>query len=148
MKLIKNNPKNASAIIFFYKNKVLLQKRDYLENIFYPGYWGLFGGSKNNNENYQSTVIREIKEEIDYKIDKKNLRYFIKLDLEFPTFKNNVSVKRYFFSYEIKNIFKFKRNLVLREGSDWGFFDKKKCNRLQVTPYDKFALDIFYDRKI
>ena len=49
----------------------------------------------------------------------------MKLDLEFPTFKNNISVKRYFFSYEIKNINKFKRDLVLREGSDWGFFDKK-----------------------
>ncbi len=148
MKLIKNNPKNASAIIIFYKNKVLLQKRDYLENIFYPGYWGLFGGSKNNNENYHSTIIREIKEEIDYKIDKKNLKYFIKLDLEFPTSKDNLSVKRYFFSYEIKNINKFKRNLVLREGSDWEFFDKKKCDSLQVTPYDKFAIDMFYDLKI
>ena len=97
MKIIKNNPKNASAIIIFYKNNVLLQKRDYLESIFYPGYWGLFGGSKNNYENYQSTAIREIKEEIDYKIVKKNLKYFMKLDLEFPTFKNNISVKDIFF---------------------------------------------------
>ncbi len=148
MKLIKKNPKDASAAIFFYKNKVLLQKRDQLENIFYPGYWGLFGGSKNKHENYRTTIIREIEEEIDYKIDKMNLKYFIKLDLEFPIFKDSIFVKRYFFSYKIKNIYKFKKNLVLKEGSNWGFFDKKKCDKLQITPYDKFALDMFYDLKL
>ena len=128
--------------MFYFKKEIILRA------YFIQDIGGLFGGSKNNYENYQSTAIREIKEEIDYKIVKKNLKYFMKLDLEFPTFKNNISVKRYFFSYEIKNINKFKRDLVLREGSDWGFFDKKKCDKLQVTPYDKFALDIFYDLKI
>ena len=147
MKLIKKNPQSASAIIFFYNDMFLLQKRDMKNKIFYPGYWGLFGGGKNNNENYRSTIIREIKEEIDYDIDNMNLKYFLKLDLEFPMFKKSKFVKRYFFSYKIKNINKFKKNLILKEGSNWGFFDKKKCDKLQVTPYDKYALDMFNDLK-
>ena len=147
MKLIKKNPQSASAIIFYHNDMFLLQKRDLNNKIFYPGYWGLFGGGKNNDENYRSTIKREIKEEIDYEIKNNNLRYFIKLDLEFPLINESIFVKRYFFSYKIKNIIKFKKNLVLREGCNWGFFNKKKCDKLNITPYDKFALDMFYDLK-
>jgi len=62
--------------------------------------------------------------------------------------KHKVTIIDNFSTGRISNINKFKRNLVLREGSDWEFFDKKKCDSLQVTPYDKFAIDMFYDLKI
>ena len=66
MKLIQSNPKNASAVIIYNDNKVLLQKRDNKKSIFYPNYWGLFGGAKNQNENYKLTAIRELNEELNY----------------------------------------------------------------------------------
>ena len=50
MKLIQNNPKNASAILLYYKDGIVLQKRDTNKNIFYPGYWSFFGGAKKNQK--------------------------------------------------------------------------------------------------
>lgn len=145
MKLIQNNPKDASAIIIFYKKKVLLQKRDKKNNIFYPNFWGLFGGAKNFNETYKSAAIREMMEEIGYQVNKKNLNYFFKLDIEFPLRKKSVFIKRYFYTYEVFNFKKFNEEIKLKEGSACEFFSIPKINKLRVTPYDKFALDMFND---
>jgi len=148
MELIKKNPKNASAVIIFNKNKVLLQQRDKKKNIFYPGFWGLFGGAKEHNENYKTTALREIREELTFDFKKNLLNYFFKMQIEFP-FKNKIiNVNRYFFIYEIKNINFFYENLKLNEGKNLKFFNLRKYIDIQITPYDKLAIDMFYDLKI
>ena len=50
--------------MFYFKKEIILRTY-FIQDI------GVYLAVKNNNENYQSTVIREIKEEINYKIDKK-----------------------------------------------------------------------------
>ena len=145
MRIIQSNPKDASGIIIYYKNKVLLQKRDLKNTIFYPGYWGLFGGAKNSNEIYSTNIIREVKEEINIDIDKGDLRYFFKLNIEFPlSLKKTKLVKRYFYIYEIKDIQAFNKNFFLQEGKNKSFFTKNNYLNINITPYDKFALDLFY----
>ena len=52
--------KTSKAVITF-ERKYLLQLRDLKKNIFYPGFWGLFGGRIENNEN-KKALVREIKE--------------------------------------------------------------------------------------
>lgn len=145
MKLIKLNPKNASAVIIHFKKKVLLQKRDNIKHIFYPNFWGLFGGAKNKNEKYKSAASREIIEELNYEIDKKKIKYFFKMEKEFPLPKKRSTVKRFFYIYEIKNIGLFHQNAILKEGSKMKFFEKKSLNNIRIAPYDRFALDLFYD---
>ena len=54
--------KSSKAIITVNK-KYLLQLRDNKKNIFFPGFWGLFGGRLDKNELHSKAIKREIKEE-------------------------------------------------------------------------------------
>ena len=44
----------------------LLQLRENIPSIIYPGCWGLFGGSMEEEESPHDAIIRELQEEIDY----------------------------------------------------------------------------------
>ena len=46
----------------------LLQLRDDIDSIIYPGHWGLFGGHLDPGETASDAVHRELKEEIDWSI--------------------------------------------------------------------------------
>ena len=59
--------KSVKAIILKRK-KYLLQLRDNKKNIFFPNYWGLFGGRLHMGEKYENCIRREIKEEINLNI--------------------------------------------------------------------------------
>ncbi len=145
MIIIQKNPKDASAIILHYKDRVLLQKRDNKEGIFYPSYWGLFGGAREKKEMYLTNIKREIHEELNLDLIEKNIQYFFQLKIEFPiTKKKYKMVNRRFYIYEINNISNFKSKIILNEGQKFSFFDKKKYLNLQITPYDRFALDLFF----
>ena len=54
-------------------NKYLLQLRDNKKNIFFPNFWGLFGGRLEKDETFENAIIREIKEEtnLDVRAQKK-----------------------------------------------------------------------------
>ena len=144
--LIGVNPKNASAIIAYYKNNVLLNLRSNKEKIFYPNYWGLLGGAKEKNENLRSTAIREFEEETSIKIMSKNLLFFNKINFSFPYKKDKMIIRNYYL-YEIKNFKNFKKNFFLTEGSKSKFFSYTEIKKLNnLVPYDKFALDIFFSR--
>lgn len=62
-----NRPKKfgVACIIKNEKNEILLQKRDHFTKI-YPGYWQLFGGSNESGESPFETIIRELKEELEF----------------------------------------------------------------------------------
>ena len=44
----------------------LLQLRDDIDSIIYPGHWGLFGGHLEPGESPAESVVRELKEEISW----------------------------------------------------------------------------------
>jgi 8-oxo-dGTP diphosphatase len=58
---------NPVAICLLYReDKLLMQLRDNISTILYPGLWGLFGGHMEEGETPEITVVREIAEEIAY----------------------------------------------------------------------------------
>ncbi len=63
MQIIQNNPKHASAVIIYFKEKILLVLRSNNKKIFYPNHYGLFGGAKEKNETYLGAAKRELLEE-------------------------------------------------------------------------------------
>ncbi len=56
----------VSIAILKIKQQFLLQLRDNIPNIKYPGYWGLFGGHIEGEENPADAMHRELLEEIGY----------------------------------------------------------------------------------
>lgn len=56
----------VSLAILFQNGKFLMQLRDDIPNILYPGHWGLFGGHLEAGEIPEEGVKREILEEINY----------------------------------------------------------------------------------
>ncbi|MCU0550005.1 MAG: NUDIX hydrolase [Leptolyngbya sp. Prado105] len=58
-------PEVAIAILHQHQ-KFLLQLRDNIPNIAYPGHWGLFGGHLDPGETPEIAVVRELQEEICY----------------------------------------------------------------------------------
>lgn len=142
--MIKNNPKNASAVILYYKNKILLQYRSKNKQIFYPNHWGCFGGAKKNKETYLSCAAREVFEETNINFKKKKFTFFFKI--KFFIKNSNKKFTRSFFFLEIDNIKNFKKEFRLNEGSNYNFFTNIQINKLlKLVPYDKYAIDIYYN---
>jgi 8-oxo-dGTP pyrophosphatase MutT (NUDIX family) len=56
----------AAAIVLDRSGRLLLQLRDDVSNILYPGKIGLFGGHREGNETLLGCVVREIHEEPSY----------------------------------------------------------------------------------
>ena len=86
-------------------------------------------------------------EETGHKLIKDQLKYFFQFDIEFPLKNKPEFIKRVFFTYEISNFDLFQKKFVLNEGTNWGVFNRKECLNLNIAPYDRFAIDIFYDHK-
>jgi 8-oxo-dGTP pyrophosphatase MutT (NUDIX family) len=62
-----NDQKIHVAIAILYRqNQFLMQLRDDIPGILYPGHWGLFGGHIESGEVPEVAVIRELQEEINY----------------------------------------------------------------------------------
>jgi 8-oxo-dGTP pyrophosphatase MutT (NUDIX family) len=61
-----NTQVSVALAILYQEGKFLMQLRDEIEGIAYPGHWGLFGGHLELNETPENAVKREILEEINY----------------------------------------------------------------------------------
>src|SRR5262245_29790201 len=56
----------ACAVLFDTNGRVLLQQRDDIPDIIFPGKVGLFGGHREGEETFLECVVREIHEELSY----------------------------------------------------------------------------------
>ena len=63
-----NAPVEVALAILTYEDKFLMQLRDNIPTILYPGVWGLFGGHMEAGETPEIAVEREVLEEIGYQI--------------------------------------------------------------------------------
>ena len=67
-------PISVTMAIIYQDGKYLMQLRDNLPHILYPGVWGLFGGHLEPGEEPEAGLKRELIEEINY--DSSQLRLF------------------------------------------------------------------------
>tara|TARA_B100000787_G_C16153151_1_gene277584 strand:+ start:107 stop:559 length:453 start_codon:yes stop_codon:yes gene_type:complete len=146
MQIIQNNPKHASAVIIYFKEKILLVLRSNNKKIFYPNHYGLFGGAKEKNETYLGAAKRELLEETNINILKQNIKYLLDINFSFP---NSKLINRKIYTYRINDLKKFKKFFILGEGVSQKFFTYNQIKNLSnIVPYDKLALDLFFARKI
>jgi 8-oxo-dGTP pyrophosphatase MutT (NUDIX family) len=128
---------NASAaIIILDDGRYLLQLRDELEFIWYPGHWGCFGGGVEQGEDALEALKRELKEELGFECTEAN--FFIEIDFDL----SGLNHGRYYRKYYVIHMSLAEMNqLCLGEGKAVEAFDGDSVlGRLEVTPYDAFAL--------
>ncbi len=95
----------VSMAILYRDQKFLMQLRDDYEHILFPGQWGLFGGHLEIEEDPQSGLVREVREEINYLVVKPNF---------FKSY-NDDSAHRYIYFAALNKDIDF---LELNEGQD------------------------------
>ena len=131
----------VAAIIYTDDGKVLLQKRDNLSTIFYPNYWGFFGGAIDLNETSNEAITRELLEELNFSFDYSIINRVGSFDFGV----NEINIGRFVRDYysiliESKDISKYR----LGEGAEFGLFDfSYALENLKIVPYDAFMLWMF-----
>ena len=112
---------NESLILLTYKEKILLMIRNYVFNSGVAKIWRMIGGEKENNESFEKSIARKIKEEMNIKIND------VKLLLVVPSDDKDT----YFYHGKLtdSNV-----NLIERsEGQELQFFDLKELDKLQLA---------------
>lgn len=132
-------PDNAvAAIIQPGKGRYLMQLRDPLDWIFFPGHWGLFGGAIDEGEGSVEALRRELNEELALDVSVDDISYFTRLDMDF-SFAGHGVKKRDFFRIEIDEA--VVPELQLREGADMRVFSSEDILlEPRVAPYDHWAI--------
>jgi mutator protein MutT len=128
-------PGNAAvAIIVLDDGNYLLQLRDEIPGIYFPGHWGLFGGAMDKGETAEDALRRELREELS--VDIHAMTYFTEFTFDFPA---HGRILRHF--YEVLATPDMVGRMVLAEGADMRAFPASHImTELRVTPYDSFAI--------
>jgi mutator protein MutT len=124
----------AVAIIVLEDGRYLMQLRDQIPGIFFPGHWGLFGGAMDPGETAEAALKRELREELAVEIE--HMSYFTEITFDFPV---HGRILRRFYEVPVP-MAKFE-SMVLGEGAAMRAFPAAAImTELRVTPYDGFAV--------
>jgi 8-oxo-dGTP pyrophosphatase MutT (NUDIX family) len=126
----------TAALIVTEDGRYLLQLRDDIPRIFYPGYWGCFGGALAASETPIQALKRELEEELEFKSDIG--REFISFDFDLATLGQS-RIRRTYYEIVVSEV--SVARFVLHEGSAMRLFTPADIfARSNVTPYDSFAI--------
>jgi 8-oxo-dGTP pyrophosphatase MutT (NUDIX family) len=131
----------VAAIITVEDGRYLLQLRDDIPRIFYPGHWGCFGGAVGPDESGTVALQRELAEELE--MPARDAGEFLKLDFDLNKLGQKLCYRTY---YEIKVTAADVSGFVLHEGAEMRLFAPDALFDLRLTPYDSFALWLHFAR--
>ena len=121
---MKQFPVLIAMVVLYHNRHFLMQLRDDNEDIIYPGQWGLFGGHLESGEVPLLGAIREVKEEINYTLEKPTL---------FRCYEDS-KASRYIFFAPLETSLS---SLELNEGQDLG-----------LVPYSSVSVGRHYSDKV
>ena len=131
------HPCNAvAALLVLDDGRYVMQLRDSIPGIFYPGHWGCFGGALDPDEEPADALKRELREELEF--DMHAASKFTQFDFDFSALGGSKVFRTY---YEVGVSAAAFERFVLHEGTDMRAFAGEKLLTSQaVAPYDSFAL--------
>jgi len=134
----------VAALMVAEDGRYLLQLRDDIPGIFYPGHWGCFGGAVSPGEQPGECLQRELEEELEFRPGA--LTEFIRFDFDLSRIGAQHKVYRIYFEIPVTQA--QVASFVLHEGADLGLFSAADIfARSNVTPYDSFALWLHVARR-
>ena len=135
----------VAALILIPDGRYLLQLRDDIPEIFFPGHWALFGGGIEPGETDRQAVVREVMEEIGLLIEEERFQFFTNFTFDFSFAGASPNLKRVFFEVTLTE--DEVARAVLGEGAAMeAFTGAQALGQLKLTPYDSFALWMHHAR--
>jgi 8-oxo-dGTP pyrophosphatase MutT (NUDIX family) len=132
----------VAAIIVTPDRRFLMQQRDDVPHIWYPGSWGLFGGGIEPGESELEALRRELKEEIDY--EPREATFFTRFQFDFG-FAGAGACLRSFFEVRIDPA--EVATMGLGEGRAMQLIAADDLLGLpHIIGYDQFALYLYLNR--
>jgi 8-oxo-dGTP diphosphatase len=129
----------VAAIIATAAGQFLMQLRDDIPRIFYPGFWGCFGGAVGPGEDPTMALSRELQEELEF--SPTDFAKVLSLDFDLRGLTGKKNYRHY---YLVKINEKELDGFILHEGAAMKLFTPAELFTLSnVTPYDAFALWLF-----
>jgi 8-oxo-dGTP pyrophosphatase MutT (NUDIX family) len=126
----------AVALIVVDGAHYLLQLRDDISGIFYPGHWGAFGGALDPGETPEQGLRRELAEELGFAPGE--IAYFTEFTFDFAPHGGTRVSRRY---YEAHVRAQDIAGMTLGEGAALRVFSAEELLRRQpVVPYDAMAI--------
>jgi 8-oxo-dGTP pyrophosphatase MutT (NUDIX family) len=132
----------VAALLVLEDGRYIMQLRDDIPNIWYPGHWGLFGGGVDDREDEVAALRRELREELELEVNDARLFAIINYDLQ------PIGLDCYFRRYyEVPVTIAAWKSVVLHEGSDVRALTGEEALSLpRISPYDAFALFLHHNR--
>jgi mutator protein MutT len=132
----------VAAILLLDDGRYVMQLRDDKPDIWYPGYWGCFGGAVDPGETPEQALARELTEEIE--LPPREATYFTRFDFDL----GQLGLRAYFRIYYIVRMHCGElEGLRIHEGRQARAFAGEDLFRHErLTPYDAFALRLHFDR--
>lgn len=131
----------VAGIVIDELGRYLLQLRDDVPHIWYPGHWGAFGGSVEPGEDELPALRRELHEELELKFAQARLFTRFEFDLR------PLGLEKCFRSYyEITIASAELTGLHLHEGAAMRSVPADEALALKLVPYDGFALFLHHQR--
>lgn len=129
----------VAAILLDPDGRYLLQLRDRKRGIFFPDYWGFFGGAVEKDDADDATTLRrELSEELGIDFPPEGLAYFTRYTFDMAFCGGRVIYRTF---YEARLTREQVAALRLAEGQRWGAFVAVDImEKMRMTPYDAFAL--------
>lgn len=135
----KLTPANAlAAVLLTEDGRYVMQLRDCIPQIFFPGHWSCFGGAIEEGETEEQALLRELHEEIDVVAEPGAATFFTRSTFDF-NFAGHGTILRTFYELTINE--EQYQNIQLGEGAGFDAFTADELLQLPyVAPYDRFAL--------
>jgi 8-oxo-dGTP pyrophosphatase MutT (NUDIX family) len=126
----------VAAIIIDDGGRYLMQLRDDVPRIFYPGHWGCFGGAVSHGEEPVAALKRELQEELEFAPN--DCAKIFSLDFDLCALTGRKNYRHY---YVANTTAAEVGRFALHEGAAMKLFTPTELFALaNITPYDAFAL--------
>ena len=133
---------SCAAIITIGLEQIVLQLRDENPSIFFPGYFGLFGGGIEPGERPLEAIVREVAEELSITFDPRRFEHMAVMEFSCSYFCDGMVRRRFFFTLDIEEDELEKMQLC--EGQSIGVFSLYRLPEPQsIVPTDLMPLMMF-----